>query len=269
MKLENIISSNKQFLVRKYVFEKDGKNVESVFVDRGNKNIICLSSMFGCPVRCKFCASGTNYFGKLSRNDILDMVYEIIEEEDIDYDKKLLISFMGSGEPLMNIISVRDSIKKLSEKIPGTYFALSFSGARIDNLSLLDGVDNSKIKLQFSLHSPYDSERKAMIPLTDDLGKILYLLSNSPFDLEINYCLMNDVNDSVRHALDLSELIKQHNFKLKINEYHDVGNNFKTSRNNESFFEVLKNKGVDFEYYSTDGVEIGAACGQLKSKKIK
>mgnify|MGYP001605248835 CR=1 FL=1 len=269
MILTEILKSEGKFMTKKYIFEKEGKIAESVFIDRGNKNILCISSMFGCPVKCNFCASGLNYFGKLTKNDILDTVYQIIENENVDNNKKLLISFMGSGEPLMNISSVSGSIRELSREFLNPYFAISFSGSRINNLSKLDDLNDLNLKLQFSLHSPYNYERKKLIPLTDDLYKILPLLSKSPFVLEINYTLIDGLNDSENHAEKLSELIKDNNFKLKINEYHEVGDNFKKSTNDQNFFEILKRNKVCYEFYSTDGVDIGAACGQLKTQKIK
>lgn len=269
MKLVKVIESKQDFLAKKYVFEKEGKTIENSYIDRNNKDIICVSCMFGCPVGCKFCASGDNYFGNLNNGEMSSIIFSIIENESLKLDRKLLVSFMGSGEPCLNMGEIVKTIKIISEKVPQTYFAVSFSGVKPENILKLKELEDRKIKLQFSLHSPIDSERKELIPLTENLDKIFEILSKMNFDLEINYLLMSNINDSQKHALKLAELVNKNNFYLKINEYHDVGKGVYESLNKNKFLRTLKDKGVDYEFYSTDGVEIGAACGQLKATEIK
>jgi 23S rRNA (adenine2503-C2)-methyltransferase len=269
MELIEIVESREDFLAKKYVFEKNGKIIENSYIGRNNKNIICVSCMFGCPVGCKFCASGDNYFGNLNNDEMSSMIFSIIENESLDTEKKLLVSFMGSGEPSLNIDEIIKTIKSISEKFPEAYFAISFSGVKPENLLALKELEGKRIKLQLSLHSPIDSERKKLIPLTENINEIFEILSNLNFDLEVNYILLNNINDSSEHALRLSELVKKNNLYLKINDYHNVGKGIFESINKKKFIEKLKEEEISFENYSTDGVEIGASCGQLKAMEIK
>jgi 23S rRNA (adenine2503-C2)-methyltransferase len=268
MKIKNILESEGDFFARKYIFEKEGKTVESTYIDKVNKEIICVSNMFGCPVKCKFCASGSNYFGNLNKDDISDMIFKIVEGEDISHNRKLLISFMGSGEPLLNLGPIKDNIKLMSRIFTNSYFAISMSGVKIDNLNRLNELDGIDINLKFSLHSPYDSQRRQIIPRTDSLDKIINVLSDSPFPVELNYCVLDKFNDSDKHAKDLAVLIKDTNFNLKINKYHQIGNSFIESKNKGKFIAALEKNGVDFEVYTTDGADINGACGQLTSQLL-
>jgi 23S rRNA (adenine2503-C2)-methyltransferase len=269
MKIKDILESEGNFFTRKYVFEKEGKTVESTYIDRIDKEILCISNMFGCPVKCKFCASGENYLGNLNKDDISSMIFQMVEGEDILNGARLLISFMGSGEPMLNLEPIKGNIKLMSGIFPNSYFSISVSGVKIDNLLRLEDLEDINIKLQFSLHSPYDNQRREIIPGTDRLYKIIDVLSRSPFPVELNYCVLDNCNDSEKHARDLARLIKDTSFNLKINKYHQVGKDFIESRNKGRFMDILEKNGINFEVYSTDGVDIGAACGQLKSEKIK
>ena len=269
MKINNILTSKGNVPSKKYVFEEEGKLIESTYIDRKNKYIICVSCMFGCPVGCEFCASGLNYFGKLTKKEMVFMISSIIKKENLTEEKRLLISFMGSGEPSLNMNEIKEVIQEISNKYPNTSFAISNSGVKIENLLLLNDIKDRNIKLQFSLHSPYNQERKKIIPSTDNLKKILKTYFKLKFELEINYILLNNFNDSRNHADKLSNFIKKYGFNLKINDYHEVNRNFIESTNKKLFLEVLKKNKVNFEMYSTDGVDIGAACGQLISKKTK
>jgi len=272
MKCIKVLSSSKDYPTKKYIFENKGKSVEASYVNRGNKNIVCVSCMFGCPVKCKFCASGKTYYGNLTSKNMISIVNSIIKKE-VKNSNKILISFMGSGEPLLNLEEVLKSISYFHSKIANSHFAISVSGTKINNLSKLAEYSvQSKIpiKIQLSLHSPFDSERKTLIPTTSNIDEIFKMInkykkvSNNP--VELNYILLNKVNDSVKHAKALASLIKKYKFDIKINEYHNVGLGFTESQNKTNFIGILNKLSIFPELYSTDGQDINAACGQLVSQ---
>jgi 23S rRNA (adenine2503-C2)-methyltransferase len=266
MKINNILISNGEFPTKKYIFEKENKTVEFTYVNRPEKHIICISCMFGCPVRCIFCASGTSYNGNLNSEDMIYAVKDIINNEKISNDKKLLLSFMGSGEPLLNIEQVNQVIDYF-HKFLNVYFVISTSGVNIEQALLFN--NKSKIKIRLSLHNPENLERKEMIPKTEDLDKILKVLSKINNEIEINYILLEGINDSKVHAEKLATLINTFNFYLKINEYHQVKDSVKESSKKENFLRILNKNKVKYELYSTDGTDIKGACGQLVSQLTK
>ncbi len=270
-----ITESSQTYPTRKYTFSRENNNVGFVYINRPKKDILCLSTMAGCPIRCTFCDSGTSYFGPLSSQEINQMTDTIVAREQLPKQgRKLLFSFMGSGEPLLNSSNVIKSLKYLDRKYPGGFFSMSISGVGIDFLpKFIKNFDEYQLpKLQFSLHSPYDNERQQLIPSSPTLSKILPFLrqyhGESGIGIDLNYFLLDQFNDSEQHARDLATLANEDGFFLKINQYHDVGLGFRESESKDDFLGWLKSQGISPEVYSTDGVDIGAGCGQLKSRKI-
>jgi len=266
MKIKMILNSNGKFLAKKYIFEKENKTVEFTYVNRLEKHIICISCMFGCPVGCNFCASGNSYNGNLNSEDMIFAIKEIITNEKIPSNERLLLSFMGSGEPLLNVEQVKKEIDFFN-KFTNIYFSISVSGIEIERISLFDNREN--IKVQLSLHNPDNLERKKMIPGTEDLVKIFRVLSKLRNEIEINYILIDGINDSESHAEKLAALINTFKFNLKINEYHQINDSLRESSKKEAFLRTLDKNKLNYELYSTNGVDVKGACGQLVSQLIK
>ncbi len=178
---------------------------------------------------------------------------------------------MGSGEPLLNIENIINSIKYINYTINHVYFAISISGVNISNFDLI--LRDQEIleigpKIQLSLHSPYDYQRKQLIPNTEDLSIILEKLKkyyNLVNRVELNYIILNNINDTYSHAKDLSEIVKTYNFHLKINRYNQTNLGFEESVGFNQFIDYLQSLNIYPEIYKTDGENINAACGQLTS----
>jgi 23S rRNA (adenine2503-C2)-methyltransferase len=219
--------------------------------------------MFGCPIGCSFCLSGGSYNGNLNSQDMIYAIINIIKNENIPRNERLLLSFMGSGEPLLNVEQIRQVID-FFKKFTNIHFSISISGIEIERISLFDNGEN--IKVQLSLHNPDNLERKKMIPGTEDLNKIFRVLSKLSNEIEINYILLDGVNDSEIHAEKLAALINTFKFHLKINEYHQIGNSFRESSKKEAFLRILDKNKTNYELYSTDAVDVKGACGQLVSQ---
>jgi 23S rRNA (adenine2503-C2)-methyltransferase len=164
-----------------YVAESDsGKLVE--FVEstqppftREEKWVLVISTLYGCPVDCKFCDAGGNYKGKLSYEDLLFQVDFLIREKYPDLHvpcKKFKIQFSRMGEPSFN-----PNVLKILEDLPGLYHIPGF----IPSLSTIApaGTDKffsrlleikkelypSTFQLQFSLHSTSVKQREQLIPV--------------------------------------------------------------------------------------------------------
>jgi 23S rRNA (adenine2503-C2)-methyltransferase len=228
--------------------------------------------MFGCPVGCKFCSSGLSYFGKIDGEDIAWMVKEIITRSDISTfpdGNKVLVSFMGSGEPMLNSEEVIAAIQILNRI--GFRFSLATSGVGIGHI--WDFINNKYIglvkpKLTISLHSSFDTDRMDLIPNTASIGTIIRLASDYAMavgPVQLNYVLLEGINDSILHAEALAALVRQFGFHLKINRYNDVGRGFVESSRKVDFINELSRNLVNPELYFTDGVDIAAGCGQLRS----
>jgi len=275
MKLLEIHTSTGNYLAKKYVFLGDnGYTVSSIYVDRIDKDIICVSCMYGCPVGCVFCKSGENYHGNISSEDMNFMCDYIAKDNKFSDEKRKVFSFMGSGEPLLNYHNVHKTINYIHLTYKRYSVSVSLSGIGVlKNFKYFIQNMYSVPKIQFSLHSPFDGERKLMIPNSDNIDSILDVLDEysreSNTYIELNYILLEGINDTPKHADELSKLIINNDkFLLKINEYHEINNTYGESKHKKAFINYLNFLGIVPEIYSTDGVDIGAACGQLNTEKL-
>ena len=78
----------------------DGEIIEMVLIPSPERMTFCLSTQVGCPVRCKFCASGAHGLVRNLRCDeILEEFYHGVRKHGTLPDN---IVFMGIGEGLLN-----------------------------------------------------------------------------------------------------------------------------------------------------------------------
>ena len=93
----------------------DGEIVETVGIPTDKRLTVCVSSQIGCPMGCKFCATGK---GGLNRSlDVNEIVDQVISVRETMNRRPTHVVFMGMGEPLLNIRNVLDSIECLTSDI--------------------------------------------------------------------------------------------------------------------------------------------------------
>src|SRR3989337_2406580 len=81
----------------------DGKNAEAVMIPDGDRRTACVSSQVGCPVGCKFCASGVNGVqGNLASGQIVEQIFVLNQLLAARGERITNIVFMGMGEPMAN-----------------------------------------------------------------------------------------------------------------------------------------------------------------------
>lgn len=258
----------------------DGFLIETSYINRPEKHIICMSTQIGCAVGCKFCSSGIE--GRYKRNLTTDEIFIQCENVVKNFtangatQKPILFSFMGEGEPLLNFANVILAIDALNvfANRSEVKFSISTTAPKPWLLRELYYTHlQYPLKLQISLHGSNDRIRKALMPNCRPLSEIVskakmfYKGDDIVRSLEWNYVLMEGVNDQVQNAYELASLLPK-NAYLKLNSYNDFdGSVFKSSDNQKAFEMALVEKGVHFEFYKTDGQDIGAACGQLSFKQ--
>lgn len=169
--------------------------------DRSGRWMIGVSVMSGCPVRCKFCATGQmRKFRNLTSQEIIDQV-EFVISKNPDFDpknsKEFKINYTRMGEPFLNIDNVIDAINVLNVKYPYLHHYVSTIGVKNSDFSWVK--DN--ITLQISLHATNDNNRNWLIPFKnkmtiEELGQIrtesnlkttinLTLVKEEDFDIEV------------------------------------------------------------------------------------
>ena len=269
------VAYSKDNVSRKYVqITDDNFRIETSYVDYKNKYIICFSTQVGCNLGCKFCYNGIrhNFRRNLTTDEICCQIDNVIMEEKPNKDKPILFSAMGIGEPLLNYDNLLESFHILNKKYPNNKFALATTGVNPENILKLaeDLKDIDKFKLTISLHSADQGKRNFLMPISNNLTKLVRVVKKykkiSGREVEWNYVLFNNINDSIEDAKKLFELLGKDEF-IKINKYNDVEiSELIDSKNKDKFISTLENFGMLVEYYETNGADIDGACGQMISE---
>jgi 23S rRNA (adenine2503-C2)-methyltransferase len=140
---------------------EDEKPVEAVLMRyRDGRRSLCLSSQSGCPLTCRFCATGSMRFGRnLRASEILDQALHFRRAEAVDH-----CVFMGMGEPMLNLEAVLEACERLPDLgIAHRRTAISTVGW-IPGIRRLAEVD-MPIRLALSLHAPDDALRSELMPV--------------------------------------------------------------------------------------------------------
>lgn len=167
--------------------------------DRSERWMIGVSTMSGCPVRCKFCATGNmKKYRNLTANEIIEQVEFAISQSGCNPKdaKEFKINYTRMGEPFLNIEAVKEAIRCITEKYPNTHHYVSTIGIKGSDFSFVKG----NVTLQISLHSFDETKRNWLIPYPkkmtiEELGQIrtesnlkttinLTLVDESDFDAE-------------------------------------------------------------------------------------
>lgn len=167
--------------------------------DRGERWMVGVSVMSGCPVRCKFCATGKlKRWRNLTMEEIVEQVLFIVKKNNIDPNnsKEFKVNYTRQGEPFLNVDAVRGAIEVINNLYPKTHHYISTIGVKGSDFSWI----KENITLQISLHSLNEEKRNWLIPyknkLTiEELGKIrtkshlkttlnMTLVDESDFDIE-------------------------------------------------------------------------------------
>ena len=144
---------------------------------RAERWMIGVSTQSGCPVRCKFCATGKlKKWRNLTAHEIVDQVEFILSKHsDVQFENALehKINYTRMGETFLNIEAVKQAIEIIDSKYPNTHHYISTIGIKDADFSWIK--DN--ITLQISLHSLDENRRNALIPLKkkmsiEELGQI-------------------------------------------------------------------------------------------------
>ena len=256
----------------------DGFMIESVLMHHKNgRNTVCVSSQIGCPLGCIFCNTGMQGF---KRNLT---AFEIIEQ--VLYFARLLIKknekvnnvvFMGMGEPLLNYDNVITAIKILNDP---EGFGLGARHISVSTSGIVPGIEkftheNLEVNLALSLHAPNDILRSKLMPinkkypLQEVLNAIGKYIKKTNRRVMFEYILIQNVNDSPKFALELTQLVKPFLGFVNLIPYNDTGK-FKASPSQkiQAFKKILEQNGVTVTQRHKFGDGVHGACGQLVYQK--
>ena len=256
----------------------DDEQIEGVLIPSQGRVTACVSSQAGCPLKCKFCATGSHGFERdLHFWEIIDQ-YVLMNRRAIEIFGITIsnIVFMGMGGPLLNYDNVLKAIDILTSSNGN---GLSPSRITLSTVGINEGIrkladDGFKANLAVSLHVADNDKRSMLIPVNQsnsiqDLQDALrYYVEQTEQRITIEYLLLHNINDSLEDAENLCRFCKAFPVKINIIEYNATGEQFHTSTHDKktAFTSYLESKNLIVNVRQSKGKDIAAACGQLAGK---
>ena len=262
----------------------DGNVIEGVLMRYKYGNTLCVSTQVGCRMNCAFCASGLNgLIRNLEAGEILGEVVAVNAYEGGGLGEKRKVTnivLMGSGEPLDNYEETVKFLRLVSEKeglnVSARNISLSTSGIvpKIYELA----KENIPVNLTVSLHSPFDEERKKIMPVAKKYSIKEILDACAAYFKEtgrryiFEYVLIKGENDTPRHAEGLINLLKGkpcHVNLIRLNEVKEKSLKGGSEKDAYRFLGMLEKGGISATLRRKTGEDIDGACGQLRRRYIE
>ncbi len=260
---------------KKYLFPgTPGKFIEAAYIPDKDRATICVSSQVGCKMGCLFCMTGKQGFqGNLTAGEILNQFRSIPE-----WSLLTNIVYMGMGEPLDNLDEVLKSLEILTSSWG---FALSPRRITVSTIgitpAMLQFLENSEAHLAISLHTPFDEERRKLMPVQQvyPLQEVLSEIRSWDFGrqrrVSFEYILFKNLNDTAAHVNELSRILSGIKCRINLIRFHPIPNTPLESPDEKTivtFKERLNAKGITTTIRASRGQDIWAACGLLSTKKL-
>jgi 23S rRNA (adenine2503-C2)-methyltransferase len=255
----------------------DAATSECVLIPDDKRRTACISSQVGCPVGCAFCASGIGGLQRqLSPGQIVEQAMRVRQLSDEAHPLGNIV-LMGLGEPLANYGAVLAAIRIVNAdwgmNIGARKITISTVGlpSQIRRLAR----EGLQVNLAISLHAPNDGLRRQLIPWAKNVSiEELIAAAREFFDVTgrevtLEYILLAGVNDEIEHAHQLTKVARQMRCNVNLIRYNpvaDLGFERPDSYRSHRFVEELRSRGVNVHIRKSRGIDIDAACGQLRRK---
>jgi 23S rRNA (adenine2503-C2)-methyltransferase len=271
----------------KFLFKlSDGLIIESVLIPAeeasptaGKRLTLCISTQVGCPLDCKFCATGTmGFFRNLTTGEIVD---QVLQAQNYSLQGITNIVYMGMGEPMLNYENVMKSVELLNSEngpaIGSRHITISTAGYA-DQIRRM-GDEDRKVKLALSLHSLDNEKRKLIMPITKKhsvpalLDAIQYYYHKTRRRPTLEYILFDRFNDTEADLKSLVAVSKRIPCKVNVIPFHSIDFTRPSGvavtlkptprPRMDEFVQGLRDAHVTVMVRSSAGEDIDAACGQL------
>jgi 23S rRNA (adenine2503-C2)-methyltransferase len=276
----------------KYLLElQDGKTMEAVWLKMKDtqldcngevvqeaKYTICVSTQVGCKVGCTFCLTAKGGFTRdLTVGEIVAQVVTLKKDNKHKHNRKINIVYMGMGEPLDNLTNLAKAIEIFKEDeglcIGAKRQTVSTSGlsTKIDKLGEMD----LGVHIAISLHAVDDELRSELIPMNKahNINSIIEAVKRFPIDTRkrvmFEYLVIKGKNDDLGSAKKLIKLLADIKAKVNLiyfNPYPGTDYDRPNREDMVAFQEYLIKHGLLCTIRDSKGIDISAACGQLKEK---
>jgi 23S rRNA (adenine2503-C2)-methyltransferase len=256
---------------RKYLWRlSDGEAIETVLIPSGSRRTLCISSQAGCALGCSFCATGRmGYRRNLTPFEIAGQVREIVLRTP--EDKPTNVVFMGMGEPLLNWGAVDVALGILNAP---EGFGIGARHITVSTVGIIPGMVElarrpEQFRLAISLHATTTAQRLGIMPIEKkyDLEAVLRAAGAFRKRVTFEYVMIGGVNDADADADRLAKLARRLGALVNILPLHPGGApdlTPTTTAGIRRFADRLRNQGIEATVRRSRGLDINAACGQLR-----
>ncbi len=260
---------------KKYLYTvSNHKFIETAFIPDEKRNTLCVSSQVGCKMGCLFCATGKQGFqDQLSAGQILNQLRSLPEREKVTN-----IVFMGMGEPFDNL----EAVMKAQEILTSAYgFEISVRKVTVSTIGIIPAMEtflrDSKCNLALSMHSPFDEERRRLMPIQHVYPIKDVVEAINRYDLgkyrrvSIEYIVFGGLNDTPKHVKEMARLLNKTRCRINLIRFHPVPNVQLPPTDEARILEFqkgLNDKGIVTTIRASRGLDIDAACGLLSTKAL-
>lgn len=260
---------------KKYLFPTvQHKFIETAMIPERDRKTVCVSSQVGCKMGCLFCFTAKQGFqGQLSAGEIVNQVKSIAEAGSVSN-----IVYMGMGEPFDNLEEVLKSIEILTSEWG---FAMSPRRITVSTIGIIPGMltflEKSEAHLAVSLHTPFNEERRKLMPvevaypIEDVVSEIKGWDFGRQRRVSFEYIVFEGLNDTAEHVKELARLLSGLKCRINLIRFHPVpGTPLKSPDDAtiQRFKDALNQKGILTTIRASRGQDIYAACGLLSTKEL-
>lgn len=257
---------------RKYLFRiDDTRFIETAYIPDRRRATVCLSVQSGCRMGCRFCMTAQQGFqGNLPSGQILNQFRSIPEHSLLTN-----IVYMGMGEPLDNLAEVMKSLEILTSQWG---FGWSPSRITVSTVGIREKIEDylagTRCHLAISLHSPFDDERLALMPVqkANPIKEVIDAVRKYDFGrqrrISFEYIVFKGMNDTPGHVRELARLLNGIRCRINLIRFHSIPGAGYTSPDQpamEAFRDSLNAKGITATIRASRGEDINAACGLLST----
>lgn len=256
----------------------DGATSECVLIPDEDRRTTCISTQVGCPVGCVFCASGLGGLQRqLSAGQIIEQALRIRDE--VEQEGRLTnVVFMGLGEPLANYDATVHAVRTINAPWGLGVGARKITVSTVGLPKMMQRLADEKmqITLALSLHAPTDELRRQIIPWAErvSIASLVeacnYFFKTTGREVTLEYILLGGLNDGEAHARQLADVARQIRSNVNLLQYNPV-DGLPYARPSERaagrFLSTLRNLGINAHLRRSRGLDIDAACGQLRRRE--
>ncbi len=260
----------------KFLFRlHDGQAIEAVAIPEKRRLTLCISSQAGCALQCAFCATGAMGFARnLAPYEIACQVRELLVLAPPIRPTNIV--FMGMGEPLMNWDAVDVALTILNAP---KGLGIGARHITVSTVGVLPGIEalarrREQFRLAISIHAPNDAMRHALMPINTKYPLATVLEAARQFDRRVTfeYVMLGGVNDQPAHARELAAQARSCRAFVNLIPLHPGGAGHfapSTAEATERFARALREAGVEVAVRKSRGLDIAAACGQLRVERLR